>query len=150
MNGMIYIHCPIYYIYCFIIIVNTGKFLLFVRLFKIQIVIAVVKICLMRYDLFIFDDRVLSLDPPSLLLNDANSRLKSSVIKHNLDPDWVGETLTLRIPSIDLERLSELCSIVVSVWDEDMVSADDLIGIFTIPLRDILDHFKNPLQKGSG
>lgn len=93
---------------------------------------------------------MVTVDPPSLLLNPEKKHSKtftvegvrSSVIKHQLNPAWKDEEVTVSIASIDIARLSECCSLVISVWDEDRVSAHDLIGVFTLPFRDIIKYYK--------
>jgi len=92
---------------------------------------------------------VVTLDPPSLLLNDEKKYKKSlikdgvvsSVIKHNLNPSWGEETMTINIASIDIDNLSKYCNLVISLWDEDKVSANDLIGMFNLPFKDIIDYY---------
>jgi hypothetical protein len=37
-----------------------------------------------------------------------------------------------------LPGLSHNASFIFSVWDHDTYNADDLIGVFTIPMRDII------------
>lgn len=85
---------------------------------------------------------VVTTDPPSLLLQRDKIRdyfegVKSSVIKHDLNPMWK-ETLSLNLASIDLEGLARNATVIFSVWDEDRYNADDLIGSVHIPLRVIL------------
>ena len=52
------------------------------------------------------------------------------------------ETLSINIASIDIEHLCEVCSLVVSVWDEDLLRPDDLIGVFTIPMKNIINYYR--------
>lgn len=63
--------------------------------------------------------------------------IKSSTVMHNCDPDW-RDTLTFYIGSTDFAGLAQNASFVFAVWDYDKYNADDLIGCFTVPFRDIL------------
>lgn len=96
---------------------------------------------------------IITTDPPCLQLtrNPHQSRtnphkyyftathegVKTSTVIHNCDPDWK-DTLTFYIGSTDLAALAQNASFVFSVWDYDTYNADDLIGCFTIPFKDIL------------
>lgn len=82
-------------------------------------------------------------DPPSLLMQrnkfvKHNEGVKSKTITKDLNPVWT-ETMSLSIASLDLEGLSKNASLIFSVWDEDTFNADDLIGSFSIPFKDILE-----------
>jgi hypothetical protein len=85
---------------------------------------------------------IVTTDPPSLLMTKQkitfeSDGVKSSVIKHSLHPIWKDE-LDLTLCSIDLDGLSKNASLIISVWDEDVMSADDLIGVMTIPMQAII------------
>ena len=56
------------------------------------------------------------------------------------------ETLSINIASIDIEHLCEVCSLVVSVWDEDLLRPDDLIGVFTIPMKKIINSYRRSIS----
>ena len=94
---------------------------------------------------------VVTLDPPSLLLNGEKKYKKalikegvvSSVIKHNLNPSWGDETLKVNIASIDIEGLYKCCNIVIALWDEDKMSANDLIGVTYLPFQEIVDYYRS-------
>ena len=78
----------------------------------------------------------ISADPAEILIEDT-SELKSSTILHELNPNW-NDVLELKLLSPDAEGLCRNCHILISVWDADVVSADDVIGTITIPLSDIV------------
>lgn len=85
---------------------------------------------------------IITTDPSELLLYKGILKtnyegMKSSIIYHNLNPIWK-EEMNITLGSIDLKNLSRNASIIISVWDYDRSNADDLIGITTIPIRDIL------------
>lgn len=85
---------------------------------------------------------VITADPGALLLykgtlNATYEGVRSSTIMHNLNPVWK-ETLDVALASIDLKNLCRNASLIVSVWDYDRSNADDLIGVMSIPLREIL------------
>jgi hypothetical protein len=85
---------------------------------------------------------VVTTDPPSLLLRKGrvvtyNEGVRSSVIKHDLNPVWK-DVLSLQLASVDVTGLSKNASLIISVWDEDTYNADDLIGVVSLPLKDIL------------
>jgi endonuclease/exonuclease/phosphatase family metal-dependent hydrolase len=85
---------------------------------------------------------VIKADPPTLMLkkeriDDVLEGVKSGIIYHNLNPVW-DESMELVLGSLDFEGLSRNASLMFEVWDYDKLSADDLIGVFTIPMKSIL------------
>lgn len=71
-------------------------------------------------------------DPP-LLINESESKLKSTVIKKNLDPNWGDEKLKIVLNTCDVEGLKRNGHLFFSVWDfdtfvQDMSNEHDLIG----------------------
>lgn len=85
---------------------------------------------------------VITTDPANLLLykgtlSNTHEGIKSSIIKHNLNPVWK-ETIDVALASIDLKNLCRNASFIVSVWDYDRSNADDLIGVMSIPIREVL------------
>mmetsp|Transcript_24844 Transcript_24844/g.41402 ORF Transcript_24844/g.41402 Transcript_24844/m.41402 type:complete len:642 (+) Transcript_24844:209-2134(+) len=85
---------------------------------------------------------VITTDPPSALLYKGTlskhfEGIKSKVIKHNLNPVWK-EDMELSLASVDLKGLSRNVSLILSVWDEDYSNADDLIGVMSIPLKEVI------------
>jgi endonuclease/exonuclease/phosphatase family metal-dependent hydrolase len=85
---------------------------------------------------------VIKSDPPTLLLkkeriDPAMEGVKSGIIYHNLNPVWE-ESIELVLASLDFEGLARNASLMFEVWDYDKMSADDLIGVFTIPMKSIL------------
>lgn len=88
---------------------------------------------------------IITADPAHVLLSkgtfiDRFEGVKSKVIKHNLNPVWKDD-MHLQLASIDLKGLARNASLIFSVWDEDLMNKDDLIGVFTIPLREIIRAF---------
>ncbi len=87
---------------------------------------------------------IITTDPDGLILHKGVfSRLeregvKSKVIKHDLNPVWT-EDMSFSLASIDLVGLSRNASLIFSVWDEDLYNADDLIGVVSFPLRDVIE-----------
>jgi len=83
-------------------------------------------------------------DPPSLvmsgskILNTYHAGERNKAIPRNLDPVWK-DPLKVTIASVDLKGLAANASILLSVWDEDAVSNDDLIGVMNIPFRAIIE-----------
>lgn len=90
---------------------------------------------------------VITTDPGALLLygkrkkfsQNGGEGIKSSVVKHDLNPVWK-ETMTIYLNSIDIQSLEHSASLIFSVWDEDLYNAHDLIGVFSIPLREVIRH----------
>jgi hypothetical protein len=85
---------------------------------------------------------VITTDPGSLLLykgtlNPGYEGVRSSTVMHNLNPVWK-ETLDVALASIDLKNLCRNASLIISVWDYDRANADDLIGVTSIPVREVL------------
>lgn len=85
---------------------------------------------------------VIKSDPPTLLLKKERidsvvEGVKSGIIYHNLNPVW-DESMELVLASLDFEGLARNASLMFEVWDYDKISADDLIGVFTIPMKSIL------------
>lgn len=78
---------------------------------------------------------------PAEILNDETSNLKSSTILHELNPNW-NDVLELKLLSPDVEGLCRNCHILISVWDADVVSSDDVIGTISLPLADIISKCK--------
>lgn len=94
-------------------------------------------------------------DPPHLLCEATGSSkykaaindvtIKNKPIIHSLNPEWP-DPIIIQLASIDLEGLARNASLIISVWDWDLSNADDLIGVVTHPMRDIID----ANQKGNG
>jgi hypothetical protein len=85
---------------------------------------------------------IITTDPGTLLLykgtlSDSFEGVRSSTIMHNLNPVWK-ENLDVALASIDIKGLCRNASLIISVWDYDRSNADDLIGVMSIPIRDIL------------
>eukprot|EP00428_Durinskia_dybowskii_P069926 CAMPEP_0170390526 /NCGR_PEP_ID=MMETSP0117_2-20130122/19194_1 /TAXON_ID=400756 /ORGANISM="Durinskia baltica, Strain CSIRO CS-38" /LENGTH=646 /DNA_ID=CAMNT_0010646579 /DNA_START=65 /DNA_END=2005 /DNA_ORIENTATION=+ len=85
---------------------------------------------------------VITTDPGALLLykgtlNGDFEGVRSSIIYHELNPVWK-ETIDIGLASIDLRGLCRNASLIISVWDYDRTNADDLIGVMSIPIADIL------------
>jgi Ca2+-dependent lipid-binding protein len=85
---------------------------------------------------------IVTTDPASLLLykgtfTRAQEGVKSSVIKHELNPVWK-DSMEVALASFDLKGLARNASLIISCWDEDQYNPDDLIGVMSIPLKDIL------------
>ena len=59
---------------------------------------------------------------------------KTKVIKKNLNPQW---NETLKLLASEEEMRNE--SVLVQVWDKDLIGSDDLIGAFSLPLAAIAD-----------
>lgn len=99
---------------------------------------------------------VITTDPAPLLLtrsgrlktdgNITNYGIKTSVVKHNIDPKWP-DVIPLQFASIDIEKLEENASLIFAVWDEDLTNADDLIGVATLPFRTIFNTFQDQLKR---
>eukprot|EP01031_Cornospumella_fuschlensis_P028480 gene28479-34377_t len=84
---------------------------------------------------------VFTTDPPSLMLTKSEPEgIKSTVIKHDLNPVWP-DKIDLTIASIDIEALSYNASLTIQVWDEDLYNPDDLIGVCSIPFRCLFEAF---------
>lgn len=87
---------------------------------------------------------VITTDPDGLMLykgtfaRTAREEVKSKVIKHDLNPVW-SEDISFSLASIDLAGLAQNASLIFSVWDEDLYNADDLIGVVSFPLRDVIE-----------
>lgn len=89
----------------------------------------------------------ISSDPPDLLCSErGGDKYKASMaavsiqnkpVLHSLDPVWK-DALSIRLASIDLQGLTDNASLIMSVWDYDRTNHDDLIGVCTFPLRDII------------
>jgi hypothetical protein len=79
-------------------------------------------------------------DPPEIL-NNEHSHLKSSTINHNLNPDWE-EQMELFFVSPDVSGLAARSHLLISVWDADLVSSDDLIGTIALSVDDIVEGCK--------
>ncbi|KAJ1426998.1 Endonuclease/exonuclease/phosphatase [Ochromonadaceae sp. CCMP2298] len=85
---------------------------------------------------------VLTADPPGAMLHKgtlsgAYDGITSKVVKHDLNPVWK-EDMHCMLSSIDLAGLCRTSSLILSVWDQDTMNADDLIGVCSIPLKDII------------
>ena len=85
---------------------------------------------------------IITCDPaPTLLYKGTfthdHDGVKSKVIKHNLNPVW-DAPMEVLLASVDLKGLARNGSLIFSVWDEDRLNADDIIGVFTIPLRNVI------------
>lgn len=95
---------------------------------------------------------VITSDPPSLLMSGTkilntpyNPGERSKTIHRSLDPVWK-DPLKVTIASADLKGLAANASILLSVWDEDAMSKDDLIGVMNIPFRAIIEKHLNGEQ----
>jgi hypothetical protein len=86
---------------------------------------------------------IVIIDPPQLLMMD-QSKIRSETIMHNLNPVWEGpkNNLKLRFRTDDYNGISDNGHIFFSVWDYDQFSEDDLIGIFAISLKEIINHLR--------
>lgn len=77
---------------------------------------------------------VLHTDPKEIMA--AGNVTRSKTIAHNLNPVW-DEQMELTLVSPDLDGVAKRTHLFLNVWDEDVISADDLIGTLRIPLSDI-------------
>lgn len=81
------------------------------------------------------------------------NELRSRTINHNVNPVW-DDTLMGTLLSSDLEGLTENVNFIISVWDADFLSDDDLIGACIISFKDVFQAavdgnsftFKEPLM----
>ena len=64
--------------------------------------------------------------------------IQSKTITRTVNPDWSDEPQFLNFSSLDLKGLAQNASLIIQVWDWDRSNEDDLIGVVTIPMRDIL------------
>ena len=83
------------------------------------------------------DPYIVAFSNPKGIINKRRSTLKSSIIKHNLNPEWK-DKMDIALHSPDIAGLSRNAHIFLSVWDYDMFNEDDLIGVCALPLNDIL------------
>jgi hypothetical protein len=67
---------------------------------------------------------------PYTVVQVAKETRKTKVIKKNLNPEWA-ETFELVVNDVN-------DTLKVSVWDKDLIDADDLIGETMIPLQDVV------------
>jgi hypothetical protein len=67
---------------------------------------------------------------PYTIVQVAKETRKSKVIKKNLNPEWA-ETFELVVHDVN-------DTLKVSVWDKDLIDADDLKGETIIPLQDVV------------
>jgi len=95
---------------------------------------------------------VITSDPPSLLMSGTkildtlhHPGERNKTIARSLDPVWK-DPLKVTIASADLKGLAANASILLSVWDEDAMSKDDLIGVMNIPFRAIIEKHLNGEQ----
>jgi hypothetical protein len=70
--------------------------------------------------------------------------IQSKTITRTVNPDWSDESHLLNFSSLDLKGLAQNASLIIQVWDWDRSNEDDLIGVVTIPLRDILKDLLAP------
>ena len=87
---------------------------------------------------------------PVEILDSKQSTLKSSVIKHDINPIWPKkENMNIKICSSDLLGLKENSHLFISLWDEDRLNADDLIGIFSLSFDEILTFYETKINKNN-
>jgi hypothetical protein len=81
-------------------------------------------------------------DPPQLLMHE--SRVRTETIMHNLNPVWEGakSVLKLRFKTDDYNGIADNAHLFFSVWDYDQITEDDLIGIFAISMKEIINHLR--------
>lgn len=73
-----------------------------------------------------------NVDPPELVVT-RNSKLQTSVVYHELNPEWVDEELVVVMWSTDKDGICATTHFNLTVWDWDRASAHDLIGTCVIP-----------------
>jgi Ca2+-dependent lipid-binding protein len=83
------------------------------------------------------DPYIVILADPIEIIVEEKSKLKSKMIRHNLNPNWKDE-MVVRFRSNDLLGLRDNAHLYLSVWDEDRFNADDLIGLCALPLSKII------------
>ena len=59
-----------------------------------------------------------------------------------MNPTWHVEVINFRLASNDIPGLSRNSHFILSVWDWDVTSDDDLIGTAYIPLAEVFNHFE--------
>lgn len=82
---------------------------------------------------------VLSTDPPEILNVSRFNKLRSKIIKHDLNPNWGAERLTFELCTDDIEGLKQHCHLLIQLWDDDRFNPDDVIGVAVIPFSKIFD-----------
>ncbi|CAE7606590.1 snt-2 [Symbiodinium microadriaticum] len=82
---------------------------------------------------------VLWSDPRQILIG---KKLRTPTITHELNPVWT-EGIEFRLATNDTTGLSQNAHLFLSVWDFDVTNEDDLIGTFTIALKDLFEHYSN-------
>lgn len=80
---------------------------------------------------------VISADPEAIIIK-AESHLTSSVCAETLNPSWK-DILRVRISTTDLDGLAANAHLFISVWDSDLLSADDFMGLAVISLAEVID-----------
>jgi len=79
-----------------------------------------------------------TMDPPQLVdMTASDTRLRTKTVYKELNPSWGEERIVINLLDADSEEL-KACHVRVSVWDEDTITEDDLIGSCLIPVKDLL------------
>jgi hypothetical protein len=82
-----------------------------------------------------------SADPVGILVGNVK-KMKTRVISHCLNPDWVGDEINFRLATNDVQGLSRNGHFLFTVWDYDVGNPDDLIGTAAVPLANMFSHFE--------
>ena len=87
------------------------------------------------------DPYVIVLTDPPQLINMGTSTVKTEIIMHDLNPVWK-TVLSLSFKSDDYSGIADNAHLFFSVWDYDKFSEDDLIGIFAISMKELINHLR--------
>lgn len=79
----------------------------------------------------------ITVDPPNAICR-PNSKLESRVIKHELNPNWGKEELSVVCWGADKVGIATNVHLLISVWDWDLGNPHDLIGTCAVPLSVVI------------
>jgi hypothetical protein len=89
---------------------------------------------------------VISCNDPKLVHKNA-SIIKSDIIYHNLNPVW-NDSLNVVLDICAADGIKHWNHLFMSIWDYDAVSADDLIGMVSFQLVDVMNKLQRACNNG--